>query len=111
MQWVLSAYMKVVLITIVLLVALEIPFFLPLVTVFGQIPYLPSSNRSFSSSSSENQNTVKASHHPSSPLTEINPDTITDTRITSGNSSILGSNTKVVIINPLQHSNLLLTVL
>jgi peptidoglycan/xylan/chitin deacetylase (PgdA/CDA1 family) len=99
MQLVLSAYMKVVLITIVLLVALEIPFFLPLVTVFGQIPYLPSSNRSFSSSSSENQNTVKASHHPSSPLTEINPDTITDTRITSGNSSILGSNTKVVIIN------------
>jgi peptidoglycan/xylan/chitin deacetylase (PgdA/CDA1 family) len=92
--------MKLVLITIVLLVTLEIALFLPLVTVFGQIPYLTSSNRSFPLSSSENQNTLKASHHILSPLTETNAAaTITDTRTTSGNTSILGSNTKVVIIN------------
>ena len=72
---------------------------LPLVIVFGQIPYLTSSNRSFSLSSPENQNTLKASHHVLSPLTEINAATITDTRTTSGNSSILYGNTKVIIIN------------
>jgi hypothetical protein len=75
---------------VLLLIVLEIQP-VPLITAFGQIPYLPDQH-----SSSENQDTPKtSSSYPSAPLTEINA-TTTNTGRTNGGTT---SSAKVVILN------------